>query len=338
MKFKFFAALAAACATTFAAQAGHYKVVTQLSDDEDGAMAFIVNYDTGAKIDSILVSENVAVFEGEVTTPVAARIIIDGARFGTFILEDGTININGKTREVSGGALNTKSDELDKISVSIGERLKAAANDDEKKAIYAEYTETMNKTMLDNIDNPIGYLLLLDAAYEMSPDELIAFVEAHPTVKQYARVNKLLVANERKAATMPGHKFADFEIAYNGESHKLSDVVGKGDFVLVDFWASWCGPCIRQTAVIKDIYKEYKDKGLKVLGVAVWDEPDNTKRAIKQHELPWECWLNGGNVPTDIYGISGIPCIILFGPDGTILSRDKQDDALRADVKAALEQ
>jgi hypothetical protein len=54
--------------------------------------------------------------------------------------------------------------------------------------------------------------------------------------------------------------------------------------------------------------------------------------------LPWECILNAQTIPTDLYGISGIPCIILFGPDGTILSRDKQDDALRADVTAALQQ
>lgn len=171
----------------------------------------------------------------------------------------------------------------------------------------------------------------------MEPSEVEAMVEQHPSLKKYKRVEKLIQANKNKAATQPGSKFADFEIEYDGVKHRLSDVVGKGQYVLVDFWASWCGPCIRQTAVIKDLYNEYKDKGLKVLGVAVWDEPDDTKKAITQHGLEWECWLNGQNTPTDIYGISGIPCIILFGPDGTILSRDKQDEDLKADVRAALE-
>lgn len=119
--------------------------------------------------------------------------------------------------------------------------------------------------------------------------------------------------------------------------HRLSDVVGHGDYVLVDYWASWCGPCIKQTEVIKDIYRDYKDKGLKVLGVAVWDEPEATKAAVARHELPWECWVNGGSVPTDIYGIMGIPCIILYGPDGTIISRDKQSDELKAAVRAAID-
>ena len=73
-----------------------------------------------------------------------------------------------------------------------------------------------------------------------------------------------------------------------------------------------------------------------MLGVAVWDKVDDTIGAIKQHELPWDCILDAQSVPTDLYGIMGIPCIILFGPDGTILSRDKQDDDLKADVDAAL--
>lgn len=70
--------------------------------------------------------------------------------------------------------------------------------------------------------------------------------------------------------------------------------------------------CIRQTVVLKDIYNKYKDKGLEVLGVAVWDEPDATLRAIEQHQLPWKSIIGAGTIPTDLYGITGIPCIILL--------------------------
>ena len=104
--------------------------------------------------------------------------------------------------------------------------------------------------------------------------------------------------------------------------------------VLLDFWASWCGPCRRETAVIKDLLKEYGPKGLDVVGVAVWDEPDNTRKAIEELALPWPQILNAQSVPTELYGIAGIPTIIIIDPDGKIVSRDKQDEELRADVAA----
>ena len=317
--------------------AGAYNVTVTCGEDADGAMAYLVNYDTGDKIDSVTVADSKAVFKGNLNDVAVARLIIDGQRVAQFILEDGDIAVDAATRKVQGGKYNNLMNELEAQVEPIAQRFQTAANDSVRQAIYNEYTSFMQKSMTENLDNPIGYMFFLQQAYDMEPSEVEAMVEQHPSLKKYKRVEKLIQANKNKAATQPGSKFADFEIEYDGVMHRLSDVVGKGQYVLVDFWASWCGPCIRQTAVIKDLYNEYKDKGLKVLGVAVWDEPDDTKKAITQHGLEWECWLNGQNTPTDIYGISGIPCIILFGPDGTILSRDKQDEDLKADVRAALE-
>ena len=63
----------------------------------------------------------------------------------------------------------------------------------------------------------------------------------------------------------------------------------------------------------------------------------STLRAIKAHQLPWPQIINAQSVPTDLYGISGIPCIMLIGPDGTILTRDLQGEELKAAVRAALD-
>lgn len=328
---------AVAAGSLIGTHAGAYNVTVTCGEDADGAMAYLVNYDTGDKIDSVTVADSKAVFKGNLNDVAVARLIIDGQRVVQFILEDGDIAVDAATRKVQGGKYNNLMNELYAQVEPIAQRFQTAANDSVRQAIYNEYTSFMQKSMTENLDNPIGYMFFLQQAYDMEPSEVEAMVEQHPSLKKYKRVEKLIQANKNKAATQPGSKFADFEIEYDGVKHRLSNVVGKGQYVLVDFWASWCGPCIRQTAVIKDLYNEYKDKGLKVLGVAVWDEPDDTKKAITQHGLEWECWLNGQNTPTDIYGISGIPCIILFGPDGTILSRDKQDEDLKADVRAALE-
>ena len=311
--------------------AGNYSVRVFLPEEMNGKMAKIINFDNSQTVDSALVENGEVTFLGSIEEAIPARLIVDGNKMNRFMLESGTIVITDEG-EIAGGRYNERNNAINKNVQELYVRYQNAETEEQQEAILNEYNEYMTRVMNENLDNPIGYLIFLDKGYEMAPEELEKFVADNPYFTKYQRVNKLLEANRNKIATSEGKKFVDFEIEYEGQTHRLSDVVGKGDYVLVDFWASWCGPCIRQTVVLKDIYKEYKDKGLKILGVAVWDEPENTLRAIEQHELPWVSWLNGQSVPTDIYGISGIPCIILFGPDGTILSRDKQSDELKADV------
>ncbi|MBR4755568.1 MAG: TlpA family protein disulfide reductase [Bacteroidales bacterium] len=122
--------------------------------------------------------------------------------------------------------------------------------------------------------------------------------------------------------------FADFEVGGN----KFSDYVGKGKYVLVDFWASWCGPCKAEVPNIKNVYEKYSGNDFEVLGVAVWDKPLATAKAIKDLELPWNQIVNAQSIPTDIYGIEGIPHIILFGPDGKIVKRNLRGDEIEAEV------
>lgn len=129
------------------------------------------------------------------------------------------------------------------------------------------------------------------------------------------------------AGTVEGAMFTDFEATQpDGSVLKLSDFVGKGKYILVDFWASWCGPCKREIPNIKAAYEKYKGDKFDVLSVAVWDKPEDTAKAAAEHGVAWNQIVNTGQVPTDIYGIEDIPHLILFGPDGTIV---KRGDALR---------
>ena len=129
------------------------------------------------------------------------------------------------------------------------------------------------------------------------------------------------------AGTDEGAMFTDFEATQpDGSIAKLSDYVGKGKYILVDFWASWCGPCKREIPNIKAAWEKYKGDKFDVLSVAVWDKPEDTAKAAAEHGVVWNQIVNAGQVPTDIYGIEGIPHLILFGPDGMIV---KRGDALR---------
>jgi thiol-disulfide isomerase/thioredoxin len=130
-------------------------------------------------------------------------------------------------------------------------------------------------------------------------------------------------------STQEGAMFTDFEaVQPDGSVAKLSDYVGKGKYILVDFWASWCGPCKREIPNIKAAWNKYKGDKFDVLSVAVWDKPEDTAKAAEEHGVVWNQIVNAQKTPTDIYGIEGIPHLILFGPDGTIV---KRGDALRGE-------
>jgi thiol-disulfide isomerase/thioredoxin len=118
-----------------------------------------------------------------------------------------------------------------------------------------------------------------------------------------------------------GEPFVDFAVEYDGKITRLSDYVGRGKYVLADFWASWCGPCREEIPDLIAAHEKFKDKGLTVLGIAVNDRPEATLKAIADLHIPYPQILNSQEIATNAYNIRGVPHIILFAPDGTIIAR-----------------
>ncbi len=318
----------------------NYKLTTTVDAEQNGSRAYIINYDSGEPVDSTDVTDGTITFSGSVEKPIMARLIIGGNRGPLFVLEPGEITIDPESGDAKGTTLNDALNGMATRQEAIISRYQALPDDSASQVLgqqlQQQYDALTDSMMKANAGNPVGYYLFMQRAYDMSLAQLNEAVSADPSLGEYQRVIKLRDALAKKEETSVGNQFKDFEITYNGETKKLSEYVGKGHYTLVDFWASWCGPCIRETATIKELYNKYGEKGLDVLGVAVWDEPDNTKAAIESHQLPWPQIINAQTIPTDLYGISSIPTIILFDPQGKIVSRGKQGAELIADVDAAM--
>ena len=132
-------------------------------------------------------------------------------------------------------------------------------------------------------------------------------------------------------------KFIDFEVAQpDGNTVKLSDFAGKGKYILVDFWASWCGPCREEIPRLKDLWYEFKGDRFDIIGAPVFDKSEKTLAAVTELKIPWTQMLSVPESVPKAYGFDYIPYIILIGPDGTILARDLRGPAIRETVKKYL--
>ena len=198
----------------------------------------------------------------------------------------------------------------------------------------AKYIEVNRKAIEKNRDNDIAVQALSYIYGELTNKEILEYVDMlSPQMQQDSSVVKIAEGARKAMLTEEGAKFLDFTIEdSDGQSVSFSDYVGKGKYVLVDFWASWCGPCKREIPNIRAAYEKYGPKGLEVLSVAVWDKPEDTKAAATEHGVVWSQIINAQKIPTDLYGIRGIPQIMLFGPDGTILKRDLRGEGIDAEL------
>ena len=335
------AGLLAVSACSLKAQS-NYTVTIPVAPENNNAMAYLFDWDSSQKVDSVIVTDGVAKFSGNVSEPFIGRLVVDGERGPIFIVEPGNVTLSDEWA-ASGTPLNDRMESYTERRNQIVAEFRSLDQNDstqmEKgKVLEAEYMSLPNKAYEENKGNLVGLYWFLQEVYDMELDvaKLDALIAQDASLAKSKRVDSFRTNLVAKDATSEGKHYKDFTVSYNGKEEKLSDYVKPGKYTLVDFWASWCGPCIRQTKVIKELYNKYKDKGLDVVGVAVWDEPENTLKAIKSHDLQWPCIINAQTIPTDLYGISGIPCIILINPEGITVSRDKQSQALIDDVDNAM--
>ena len=321
---------------------------------ENGKKVYMIDELKEQKIDSMVFADGKFAFTGTADKDALMAVRARSSSWTTQFFNDGTpVSINLGDSTLKGSPQNER---LTKINYEMEQPRKRFAaktanlTEADIEARADELSDEMNKMITTLTTRAIrafneernslipvafaGYYFLENGveAYDELVKQQVAFVN-HPYMKKMRdEVAEETRPKDGEKMAFIGQQYTDLEMADpDGKMHKISELVGEGKYVLVDFWASWCGPCRAEMPNVLEAYNKFHDKGFEVVGVSFDQKKEAWVKAIGQLKMPWlqisdlkgwEC------AAAPIYKIDGIPDNILIDPQGKIIDRGLRGKAL----------
>ena len=279
----------------------------------------VINAESQRPIATLQVKDgNIIPASGTLDEPVVCCIAKQGRRgwIREFVLESGTVNLQVDLDlhyliHIGGTPVN---DEL-------MAKLTVQNTETDASTYFEKMYEVVCRMVNGHPVHPLSPYLIGQCQLIFKPSEAIGLIEKlspelQASLKMQRLKENLLLAQD----TEEGRMFKELRgNTPDGKEIAISEFVRKGNYVLADFWASWCEPCKADMPDVIALYEKYKDKGLTVIGITVNDTPEKSDSIVRKLGIPFPQIYE--SKPMSIYGVTAIPHKILFAPDGTILSR-----------------
>jgi len=294
-------------------------------------------------IDSAKVTKDGFVFRGRAEQPETVYLSTDKQQpFARFFLENGRIDIDGSLAAASEIAvLGTPSNDtqraFDEKIAALEKEFAEAGGEPQRDSLRKEYARLMSEAVEANRDNLFGVTTFMNNAHAfLSPEEVMEQIALFPAEWQQRReLTELREATERKLRVSAGHPYVDVTAENpGGREVSLRSVVEnpKNKYVLLDFWASWCGPCMAEIPYLKADYDKYAKQGFEIYAVSFDSDRNRWTETIAKQGLEWiqVSDLTGFRTPAaEAYAVESIPANFLIRcSDGQIVATQLRGEAL----------
>ena len=338
--------MAALIAATLPTEAQQVKYSIDGISNENGKTVVLRDRLTNQIVNSAVVTNGKFSMSGNAEKDAYMGVSTKDASWSVMLFNDGTpvtINLNDST--LKGSPQNERLTRYDiDINAPYGNFMMKvqSMSEEERKAKEVELVgglmiatmkmmEGVEKVFKDERETliPVAFISEYQQVFgQQKLDSVLATKPVwanHPIVQQQVQQWAQQKAQEEKKNAFVGKQFIDLEEADpDGNMHKLSEYVGKGKWVLVDFWASWCGPCKAEMPNVVAAYEKYHDKGFDIVGLSFDNKKEPWVKAIADLKMPWTHLsdLKGWKtVASEVYGVNSIPDNLLIDPQGKIVAR-----------------